>query len=163
MKKTTLLLVGLVMLAPGAVTAQAAGVGFSITVGQPGFFGRINVRGYPVPEVIYGRPMLAEPDYGYPGSPIYLHVPRGWASHWRRHCAEFRACYRPVYFVRDSWYNEVYVPRYRRERDWNGGRSDDGYRERGWRRVDVEHERPRDHWRNRDRGWPNPERGDSDH
>lgn len=163
MKKRILLLAGLVMLMPGVRAARAADLGFSITVGQPGFFGLINVGGYPAPEVIYGRPILAEPDYGYPGPPIYLHVPPGWARHWRRHCAEFRACHRPVYFVRDSWYNEVYVPRYRRERDWNGGRGDDGQWERGDRRAEIEHKRQRDHWRNGNPGGSNPDWGDSDH
>jgi len=28
------------------------------------------------------------------------------------YCPKYNACGRPVYFVRDRWYNEVYVPQY---------------------------------------------------
>jgi hypothetical protein len=45
--------------------------------------------------------------------PIYLHVPPGHAKNWSKHCRKYNACDRPVYFVQDSWYNQVYVPRYR--------------------------------------------------
>ena len=39
--------------------------------------------------------------------------PPGHMRHWDRHCHEYEACGRPVYFVDDGWYREVYVPRYR--------------------------------------------------
>jgi hypothetical protein len=35
------------------------------------------------------------------------------AQNWRKHCRKYNACGRPVYFVQDNWYNDVYVPRYR--------------------------------------------------
>jgi len=72
-------------------------------------------------------------------APIYLHVPPGHARHWARHCAQYNACGRPVYFVQDRWYNQVYVPHYRSEHgernargDRNGDRGDRGeHRGRG--------------------------------
>ena len=45
--------------------------------------------------------------------PVYLHVPPGHEKKWGKHCHKYNACGQPVYFVRDNWYNEVYVPHYR--------------------------------------------------
>jgi hypothetical protein len=42
--------------------------------------------------------------------PVYLHVPPGHAKHWSKHCSKYNACGHPVYFVKDGWYNDVYVP-----------------------------------------------------
>lgn len=162
-RKATIALFGLAALAFGVGIAHADGLfGLSLSIGQPGFYGRIDIGGYPPPELIYGRPIIAESDDGYPGRPIYLHVPPGWARHWGRHCAQFRACHRPVYFVREGWYNDVYVPRYRHDHDrgWGGDHGDDGHwRNRGY---DARGDHGGDgHWRNRDRGGPG--RGDDNH
>lgn len=159
MRTAMITLLGFIALAFGAGTAQAADVGLSISVGQPGFYGRINIGGYPPPALVYGQPILAEPDDGYPGHPIYLRVPPRWARHWRRHCAEFRACHRPVYFVREGWYNNVYMPQYRRghDRGWTGGHGDDGY----WRHGDHGFRGGHGddgHWRH---GYLGGERGDN--
>ncbi|HZO23350.1 MAG TPA: hypothetical protein VFB37_12680 [Steroidobacteraceae bacterium] len=99
-----------------AAPAFAADVGVSISVGQPGFFGQINIGAIPPPPVVYAQPVVAvrSPEY-VAVEPIYLHVPPGHERHWSRHCAEYHACGRPVYFVRDEWYNKEYVPRYARE------------------------------------------------
>ena len=59
--------------------------------------------------------------------PIYLHVPPGHEKKWRKHCREYDACGRPVYFVQDNWYNDVYVPHYQK----NGGHGKKG--EGKWR------------------------------
>ena len=90
----------------------AADVGVSISVGEPGFYGRIDIGDFPGPEVIYAQPILVERS-GMHGRPVYLRVPPGYERHWSRHCHEYRACGEPVYFVRDKWYREVYSPRYR--------------------------------------------------
>ena len=49
-------------------------------------------------------------------APVYLHVPPGHEKHWEKHCAAYGACGQPVLFVRDAWYNDVYVPAYRTKR-----------------------------------------------
>jgi len=46
--------------------------------------------------------------------PIYLHVPRSHARHWRRHCHEYNACGERVFFVNDNWYHREYVPHYQK-------------------------------------------------
>jgi len=108
----------------GAFTAPAfsADVGVSISVGQPGFYGQIDIGNVPRPPVVYAQPVVVAQSPEYVSvQPIYLHVPPGHEKHWRKHCAEYNACGRPVYFVRDDWYNNEYVPRYRHD----GGDHDD--------------------------------------
>lgn len=94
-----------------ALSAHAA-VGVSINVGEPGFYGRIDIGDYPPPVVVYEQPILVR-HIAVPPPPIYLRVPPGHARHWSRYCARYNACGVPVYFVQDRWYNDVYVPRYR--------------------------------------------------
>ena len=96
--------------------ALAADVGMSISVGEPGFYGQIDIGNVPRPVLVYPQPVVIQPaPFGVVAAPMYLHVPPGHAKHWGRHCAEYNACGRPVYFVQDRWYNTVYVPQYRRE------------------------------------------------
>ncbi|MEJ0006461.1 MAG: hypothetical protein WDM77_08885 [Steroidobacteraceae bacterium] len=96
-----------------AAPVMAADVGVSVNVAQPGFFGQINLGETPQPpRVVYARPMVIHRDPAFAGRPIYLHVPPGHERHWARHCAEYNACGRPVYFVRDDWYNREYAPRH---------------------------------------------------
>lgn len=105
-------LIGLASLAP----AQAADVdvGVSISIGQPGFYGRIDIGSYPPPVLLYPQPVIIQPaPVAVVRQPIYLHVPPGHARDWRRHCGRYAACNQPVYFVQDRWYQEVYVPQHR--------------------------------------------------
>ena len=103
-----------VLVVAGAGPALAADVGVSVTVGQPGFYGRIDVGNFPPPVLVYPEPVVIQPvPVGVVYQPTYLHVPPGHAKHWSKHCRKYNACGRPVYFVQDQWYNEVYVPQYR--------------------------------------------------
>jgi hypothetical protein len=115
------------LLAFAAAPALAADVGVSVSIGQPGFYGRIDIGSFPQPQVIYAEPVLiARPVVGVPvGRPIYLRVPPGHAKDWRKYCGKYSACNQPVYFVQDGWYQNVYARQYR-ERDY-----DDHGRERG--------------------------------
>lgn len=120
--KKVLLAVALVAL---SAPAFAGDVAVSISVGEPGFFGQIELGNAPPQAVVYARPVVVErvPEYR-DAAPIYLHVPPGHEKHWSKHCREYNACGRPVYFVRDDWYNNEYVPRHRhadRDRDRDEG------------------------------------------
>jgi hypothetical protein len=97
-------------LAAGSVSA--ADVGVSISIGDPNFYGRIDIGDYPRPRLIYAEPVVVERVHVVE-TPVYMRVPPGHAKHWSKHCREYDACGRRVYFVQDSWYNDVYVPRYR--------------------------------------------------
>jgi hypothetical protein len=91
--------------------AFAADVGVSVSIGQPGFYGQLDIGDYPQPQVIYRQPIAIE-RVPMDRPPIYLRVPPGHAKHWRRHCREYNACGERVFFVQDRWYNREYVPRY---------------------------------------------------
>ena len=105
--------------------ALAADVGVSISIGQPGFYGQIDIGGYPPPRVIYREPrVMYRAAMSRP--PIYLHVPPGHARNWRNHCREYNACGERVYFVQNSWYDREYVPRYQQQhRDRHDDHRDD--------------------------------------
>lgn len=110
--------------------ALAADVGVSVSIGEPGFYGRLDIGGYPQPQVMYRQPVIVEREVS--GPPIYMRVPPGHAKNWRKHCREYNACGERVYFVQDNWYNREYVPRYqeqhrdrrdgRRGNNWNDGK-----------------------------------------
>ena len=103
----------LLLLAASALPAFAADVGVSVSVGQPGFYGRIDIGNAPPPVLIYPQPVIIQKVYvAQPPPPLYLHVPPGHAQKWSKHCHKYDACSRPVYFVKDDWYNNVYVPHY---------------------------------------------------
>jgi hypothetical protein len=103
-----------VLLSACASSAFAADTAVSISVGQPGFYGQITIGNFPAPQLVYVHPVVIHPTpVVVVPAPIYLHVPPGHEKHWSKHCATYNACGRPVYFVRDDWYNSVYVPRYK--------------------------------------------------
>lgn len=136
-----------------AAPTLAADVGVSVSIGQPGFYGQIDIGNTPRPQVIYSEPVIIQRvPVGVVRQPVYLHVPPGHAKNWSKHCYRYDACGRPVYFVQDRWYNEVYVPRYRgnqvvyRDDDRRGDWDDD----RGGRRGD-DHGRGRGHGKGKHR------------
>jgi hypothetical protein len=90
----------------------AADVNVSLSVGQPGFYGQIDMGDHPQPRVLYRQPRMVE-RVEMDRPPIYMRVPPGHAQNWRRHCREYNACGERVYFVQDNWYRHEYMPRYR--------------------------------------------------
>jgi len=136
-------LAGLASLGAAAL-AQAGDVSVSLNVATPGLYGQIVLGDVPAPELIMPRPVVAVPSRVVvgvapppPPEPLYLHVPPGHEKHWSKHCREYDACGRPVYFVSERWYHDVYVPQHRmheERREIEHGR--------------VEHEEHVDHVRN---------------
>jgi hypothetical protein len=108
-------------LAMSVTPAFATDVGVSITVGQPGFYGQLDIGHISPPQLVYPQPVVIQraPEF-VSAPPIYLHVPPGHEKHWSKHCAEYHACGRPVYFVKDDWYNKEYVPQYQYEHKDHG-------------------------------------------
>ena len=113
-------------------SAWSADVGVSVSIGQPGFYGQIDIGDYPYPppRVIYQTPMIVHRQV-VPYEPIYLRVPPGHARNWARFCDRYDACDRPAYFIRDDWYHDEYAPVYREhhggdrgDRGWRGDRDD---------------------------------------
>ncbi|MFZ4550266.1 MAG: hypothetical protein ACOYNB_00450 [Aquabacterium sp.] len=85
-----------------AGTAQATtNVGVSVSVNQPGFYGRVDI-GDTQPVLVYPQPVIIrQQPYGMQQRPIYLRVPPGHSKNWARYCNHYNACGQPVYFVRD--------------------------------------------------------------
>ncbi|MDP1862748.1 MAG: hypothetical protein Q8K52_02445 [Thiobacillus sp.] len=128
-----------------AVPALAADVGVSISIGDPGFYGRIDIGDYPQPRLIYREPRVIYREAAR--EPIYLRVPPGHAKNWRKHCRKYDACGERVYFVQDSWYNQVYVPRYQeRHDDRRSGRKDE-HRDKHQKDRNDHHDNDRKHGR----------------
>lgn len=105
--------------------AQNVSVGVTIT-GEivPGVYGQVVLGNGPPPAVVYAQPVIAQPvvvAQPVPLEPIYLHVPPGHAKHWRKHCHEYHACDRPVYFVRSAEYEPGFnMERWREEHGHHG-------------------------------------------
>jgi hypothetical protein len=141
-----------------AAPALAGDVGVSISIGEPGFYGQLDIGNAYRPRVIYSEPVVIERRYRNV-APIYVRVPVEHSRHWSRYCGRYNACARPVYFVRDDWYREVYVPRYRQQhygRDYRYDRRDD------WRDRRDHRDNGRDDRRDDRRDWRN-DRNDHDH
>lgn len=101
-------------LATAAGSALAADVGVSVSIGQPGFYGRIDIGNMPQPQLIFAAPVVIhQVPVGVVRQPIYLSVPPGHEKKWSKHCSKYNACGRPVYFVQQDWYTNVYAPEYR--------------------------------------------------
>lgn len=91
--------------------AQAADVGVSIAISQPGIYGRIDLGRFPQPVVVVNQPVvIRQAAVATPMQPVYLWVPPGHQKHWAKHCGKYNACGHPVYFVRDDWYNQNVNP-----------------------------------------------------
>lgn len=89
------------VLAVAAAVAHATDVGVSVSVSQPGVYGRIDI-GHTPPPVIYPQPVIiVQPVHAVP-QPVYMRVPSGHAKNWAKHCHKYNACSTPVYFVKDE-------------------------------------------------------------
>lgn len=116
------------VIAAAALTTPAelsAEVGVSLSIGQPGFYGQIDIGDYPQPRVLYTQPIIVERGISMHRQPVYLRVPPGHAKNWKKHCHEYHACGERVLFVNDNWYEREYVPRYQ-ERHHNRGHDNRG-------------------------------------
>lgn len=130
---------GLAALGSQAALAGSTNVGVSVSVAQPGFYGRVDIGDQP-PTLIYPQPVIIQqaPVAVYQ-RPIYMRVPPGHYKNWARYCGQYRACNQPVYFVRED---------YRRDGDWTRGERDE--RRDGWDHHGRDDDRGED--RGEDRG-----------
>ena len=75
---------------------------------QPGVYGRVEFGNTPPPPLVYAQPVVIVRDRRYANHPYYLHVPPRHAKNWNKHCHQYNACYRPVYFVKSVEYEPDY-------------------------------------------------------
>ena len=122
------------MLIAGLGAARAGDLDIRVMLsGQvaPGVYGQVQIGNDRPPPIVYAQPVLIEPQAAS-SPPVYLHVPPGHARNWRRHCREYNACNRPVYFVRSQEYEPEYQRHYadhERERDEERRRWEDRERD----------------------------------
>ena len=107
-----LCLLALVLAGCSFFTAGSASASTSIIVDEPGFYGRLDLGGYPSPRLLYPEAVIIDRVPAM-APPVYMRVPPGHAKKWAKHCHRYNACGQPVLFVDDDWYQNVYVPRYR--------------------------------------------------
>ncbi len=136
-----------------SMLAHAGEPSVSVTVSgeiTPGVYGEVQIGNAP-PLLVYAQPLIISPrPHHDEGRPVYMHVPPGHAKHWARHCREYNACNRPVYFVRSA----EYEPDYRNHRDEMRGNEHRDERRGDDRRDDGDRGegRSRDHGNNGHRG-----------
>lgn len=122
-----------------APSAFSTDVGVSISIGDPGFYGRIDIGRMRPPPVVRENPVLVvQPRRRVILEPLYVRAPPGHQKNWRKFCKRYDACGRPVYFVTDDWYEREYAPRYREEhrQDRREDRRDERRDDRDDRRDD---------------------------
>jgi hypothetical protein len=124
MKKLCAIALGLSALSS---TFAETNVGVSIGIYQPGVYGQINIGNYPPPPVINPQPIVII--QSPVREPLYLYVPPGHQKHWEKHCREYDACGRPVYFVREDWVRDRYEQDRREhgDREGNQGHGHDNH------------------------------------
>jgi hypothetical protein len=133
-----------------STSAFATDVGVSVTVGQPGFYGQINIGNMAPPPVLYPQPVIIQRPARVIAEPMYLRVPPGHAKNWGKHCHKYNACSRNVYFVRDEWYTNEYAPRYREEHRGGDRGGDHGGRGRDDDHPGKGHGKGHGHGKNKD-------------
>ncbi len=99
----------------GSLSAHAGEPIINLSIGgeiSPGVYGQVQFGNAPPPPVLYDEPriiVLQPPNVVV--QPIYMHVPPGHAKNWAKHCREYNACNRPVYFVKSREYEPGYRER----------------------------------------------------
>lgn len=129
---------------------SAASTASAVVLGEPGYYGAIDVGHGPIPQLVYPQPVWIRPaPVGImPPAPLYLRVPPRVWRHWPTFCQQYQACGRPVYFVREAWYQRVFIPYYREHPEFwphEGGWHREGERWRG-----EEHHREGEAWHGRE-------------
>lgn len=113
----------------GSLAAHAGPPVINLSIGgeiSPGVYGQVQFGNAPPPPVLYAEPMIiVRQPPNVRVAPLYLHVPPGHAKHWARHCQEYNACNRPVYFVRSAEYEPGYRDRKEKKRK-HESRNDEG-------------------------------------
>ena len=110
MRKLLLTLTGLLIIQSTTVLASDLGINV-IVAGElrPGVYGQVEIGNAPRPVVVYEQPRVVVVEKRYArAQPVYLHVPPGHAKNWDKHCHQYHACGRQVYFVRSAEYEPDY-------------------------------------------------------
>ena len=99
--------------------AQAADVGVSVSISQPGVYGRVDIGRFPQPQLVVAQPVIIQRQVVVVQAPepVYMWVPPGHRKNWRQYCGQYQACGVPVYFVKDDWYDREVKGHGRKDKD----------------------------------------------
>jgi len=118
-----------------SIGANAAPPVINISVGgeiSPGVYGQVEFGNSAPPPLLYAEPKIILRDRrAHEREPIYLHVPPGHARKWAKHCREYDACDREVYFVKSAEYDPGYRRHKGHDHDNHQYRDDRGSDDRG--------------------------------
>jgi len=84
-----------------SVPALAADVGVSVSGGQPGFYGLLDIGIFPPPQVIYRQPKVVKRGITDNRPPVYLRVSADHTRHWSKYCREYNASGKCVLFFQN--------------------------------------------------------------
>jgi hypothetical protein len=119
----------------GSMTAHAGEPIINLSIGgeiSPGVYGQVQFGNAPPPPLLYAEPrIIVRQPPNVMVQPIYLHVPPGHAKNWAKHCREYNACNRPVYFVKSREYEPGYRGRKDKKYKHDGRQSEGRGGERG--------------------------------
>lgn len=112
MNRTTVTFAAIATSLGVALSAAAFSQGVTVRVGEPGFYGRLDIGDAPRPALVTPSPVIVEREHVVQ-EPTYVYVPTEQQHDWANYCGRYDACSRPVYFVQEQWYKDVYVPQYK--------------------------------------------------
>ncbi len=96
-----------------AAAAAPAAAQVTVTINQPGVYGRVVLGSLPVPPLLLPQPVLVRHSrVAMQAQPVYMYVPPGHAKHWHKHCNRYNACTQQVYFVQERWVQDRYAQRH---------------------------------------------------
>jgi hypothetical protein len=101
---------------------SAVDVGVGITIREPGVYGRIEIGSQPPPPLLYPQAVIIAAPAVVVQPPLYLYVPPGHAKNWGKHCGQYNACARHVYFVQESWVQTRYDEQHSKGKSKNKGK-----------------------------------------
>ena len=100
------------LVAATTLSAQAAEVGVSVQISQPGVYGRIDIGRFPQPQLVVSQPVIiTHAPVAVAPQPVYMWVPVEHRKNWKKHCGYYHACGAPVYFVQDNLYGDHVHPK----------------------------------------------------
>ena len=146
-----------------ALPVQAADVGVSVHISQPGVYGRVDIGRFPQPQLVMQQPVVVIRPVVVveaPPQPVYMWVPPGHRKNWRQYCGRYNACGVPVYFVQERWYDDHVQPRGREHERERGHDREQSYELEKKRQELRAHDREKAYERGREHKGRDDDHGD---
>ncbi len=105
-------LVAFVVASGAAGAADTEAVAMITGAVTPGVYGRVDAARKPCRRSSMNSRCSSSAPRSNKGvvEPVYLHVPPDHAKNWKKYCSQYKACDKPVYFVKSAEYEPGYEP-----------------------------------------------------